>query len=474
VGSREGWVLKVRTMQKTVSRILLPFVSLFLLMLPIRQAQAIVPLVMAATTISRIALTTPLGQQLLIAAPLGIGAAIYAMQITRGDGSNTRDDNIYFTTQPRPPSAVEAAAGWTKSTTGLQPSPPSSTSAVSGWQFSGIWASFGAYPSKEALADAKVAANYPGGSYVFTGGPFTSGSYVYYNVSFKSSTGATVATAQTWNNATTCPTGYTVSGSSCVLSNASIVQKPTDNICSIARSGNEYAVDTTDPDCANGQAPTLNPTTAGGGMAVIPSSNGNSVSVTYSPDGSVQIKSAVADPATNTTKTKIIGLRPPSDLTQPTELTGLFVDSVTEVLDNGIGTAAGASPITTTSDPAVAAQLAAIQDELSAKGSTAALPTVAGAAGVAAYYDNNVEAQNITDIMGGSTLPLLPVWLFPSFTAPSCQPIGWTWQGHTISFDLCPWVPTIKSIEAWILNLIAAAMLFQMVMNFRAMRVTGR
>ncbi|MEI7842764.1 MAG: hypothetical protein WCI39_07010 [Gallionellaceae bacterium] len=83
-------------------------------------AFAFLPLVMSAVRIAAVALETPQGKQ-LIAAPIGIGIAIVAAHMTRTDGTNTRDDDLYTTTAPRPPSATEAAAGFTSGSPSVTP-----------------------------------------------------------------------------------------------------------------------------------------------------------------------------------------------------------------------------------------------------------------------------------------------------------------------------------------------------------------
>lgn len=53
----------------------------------------------------------------------------------------------------------------------------------------------------------------------------------------------------TCSQAATCPAGYSNSGGSCVLADATKVQKPGDNYCGIKRVGNTFAADANDPDC---------------------------------------------------------------------------------------------------------------------------------------------------------------------------------------------------------------------------------
>jgi hypothetical protein len=80
---------------------------------------------------------------------------------------------------------------------------------------------------------------------------------------------------------TTCPSGYTSNGTTCNLTNASAVIKPTDGHCNVVRSGNSFSYDPNDPDCTAAGAPVVSSGTvtqtsnsAGGGSVSENSSTG--------------------------------------------------------------------------------------------------------------------------------------------------------------------------------------------------------
>ncbi len=270
-----------------------------------------------------------------------------------------------------------------------------------------------------------------------------------------------------------CHVGYSLIGGSCVLSNASLIQYPSDDAPTVIAKadGTGFALDPRDPD--NASAPvslpayfqsqgvvngrdtrvTIEPQT-GGGLRVITEQqiiNADGTVSTYrqtvitASDGAVQSTSGANFPGGLSEQTsQSTALVPSTSVEFPTD----YNREVTQL---------------------------AIRDELQAVGESTALApgSEADAAVLRQHYNGRVDAAFIADTMTGSALPSLPGFLFPEFSAPVCHAIGWTFQGREVSFDICPHVPTIKSIAAWILNLLAAAICFQMIMNFRAMRLRG-
>jgi len=271
-----------------------------------------------------------------------------------------------------------------------------------------------------------------------------------------------------------CPVGYSLSGGSCVLSSPSLVQYPSDNAPTVIAKadGTGFALDLRDPD--NASAPvTIPPYFQSQGVK-----DGRDTRVTIEPQTGGGLKV--------TTEQQIVNADGTVSTYRQTVLTGAdgAVQSTT-----GANYPGGLSQQTPQSTPLVpttngefptdynreATQLA-IRDELQAVGESDALApgSDAAAADLRNYYDNRLAAAQIDDVIAGVGLPSAPSFLlFPTLTVPACHAIGWTFQGREVSFDICPHVPTIKSIFGWVLNLIAAAMMFQMLMNFRAMRVRG-
>jgi len=72
-----------------------------------------------------------------------------------------------------------------------------------------------------------------------------------------------------------CPSGYSWNGSLCTLTNANVVQKPSDGKCTIKRDGNAFSGDPRDPDCS------VNP-----GVSI----SGSTVTISPKPTGSENVR----------------------------------------------------------------------------------------------------------------------------------------------------------------------------------------
>ena len=290
---------------------------------------------------------------------------------------------------------------------------------------------------------------------------------------------------------TTCPSGYLVSGSSCFLNSAR--QAVPDKACDFQRSGSALAM-ISDPDCAaSGQAlPALcdGVTFICTGYGLSPSGQPRTWTATPRVDGGTTLTTAQ--------QTIVSGQTQVQTTTLGISSAGA-VDSVSGQVHAGYipasTTGAATTPATTTATPATspgvfptdyarqgesvtaAAPLAKestlldLKTELSATGEANTVSTAAVTSAAALQLQMASEPQSVTDRASGLGLPALPGFLLPVFNSGACVPIGWTFQGRSVSFDLCPYVSTIKSISAWVLNLIGAALAFSMLMNFRAMRL---
>lgn len=88
----------------------------------------------------------------------------------------------------------------------------------------------------------------------------------------------------------TCPTGYSVSGSSCVLTNEAVVMKPSNGHCGVIRVGNTITNDSRDPDCSgSGSAASALSESAAGGVATA-AAGGKTLMVEVDPtSGNVRI-----------------------------------------------------------------------------------------------------------------------------------------------------------------------------------------
>lgn len=405
-------------------------------------AFAFLPLVMAAARITAIALETNAGQQLLVAAPIGIGIAFTAMHITRSDGTNSRNDDLYTTSAPRPPSATESAAGFTSGSPSLTPAPTAGAPSTLYLSGSGIKYSSAA----AACQDPTTLANMSG--WAFSSVPVGGGTCVWYYAPTNIYT-----TAYSVTPVYDCSAGYSVSGSSCVLSNAAAVPRPVDNICPIVRTGNSYANDPADPDCANGQAPSVI-TDATGTTTSINDPSGLSFSFHVNGDGSASITTTTPDTATNTTKKRVLILASPASASQPPVVTGV---SDTTLSGTGTGASATSIPVTQTVATADPAQTAALQDIAAKEAATAADRTAA---------ETKAAALGLPAAPWDITKILMPKQSDYTFAAPSssalpsksaCVSFNFPLAGHSVAVDPCSFINVMVPIVDWALVMMGIA-----------------
>jgi len=404
---------------------------------------------MAAARITSVALETTAGQQLLIAAPIGIGIALTAMHITRSDGANTRNDDFFTTNAPRQPSVTEAAAGFTAGSPSLVPASTAGAPVL-------LWRT--SYNGPFATANEACAAfNSLTTTYVQNG-------YLYPAAGLNGQLclGTTLSTGATFQSigiyqVESCPTGYSITGSApnkiCSLTSASAVSRPVDNVCPIVRSGNSYASDSTDPDCLNGQGATITSCGAGCTESKFSDSSGLKFSLRQNADGTSTITNEVTDSATNTTKRRTITAAAPVNASSPPLVTGVLDESI-----SGTGTALGSSTVSpsTVTDPAataalqdIAAKEAAIQlDRTNAETKAAAVPSSLAAA---PWDISRLGLPSQSQF--AYSAPSVPL---PSKTG-ACVPLEMPLLGSVASVDTCAFVTTFTPIFNWLIVMMGVA-----------------
>jgi len=133
-----------------------------------------------------------------------------------------------------------------------------------------------------------------------------------------------------------CPQGYSSSGGQCVATPGA-VPKPSDGHCEIIRTGNTFAADTNDPDCA------VNPgvTVASGTVTAKPSDllPTKFESVTNSGTGATVVTVTTINTGNNTTTVSTFNLSAPDGTTGVVKVTGISTSTY-----QGVGDAVSGTP----------------------------------------------------------------------------------------------------------------------------------
>lgn len=232
------------------------------------------------------------------------------------------DSNIPLVT---PPDWIPPALGTS------EPLPPDSAAAisVSSLTFSGFAVSVATLaelvPALQALDDAK---GFPSIAYIYE--LIYSSSYGSYIVNItKISTGSPIVRKVTF----LCPSGYLVDTSGvCKISNASVVNKPSDGTCEISKLNGIFVPSPKDPDCSTSII-------LGKGTSVLNVQNGtSSVSLTSEISGGTSVSAYNYDSVSNKTKVVTTGF----------DSNGSLTDQIQEyfngqVLTGGTGGTTGAT-----------------------------------------------------------------------------------------------------------------------------------
>ena len=169
---------------------------------------------------------------------------------------------------------------------------------------------------------------------------------------------------------TDCPSGYTSSNGTCVLSNAASVNKPVDNRCGLKFSGGTMSFDSRDPDCSGTPPPGVTLSSDQKTLTALGTNGTTKVQIQVNPNGSVTVTTAT--PQTNgTTKITQTTVSDPAAASNPGRVTqygestvvGQGPDAV-NANPTPVGTSLG-NPITFPDDYAREATAQSIRDKLS-------------------------------------------------------------------------------------------------------------
>jgi len=252
------------------------------------------------------------------------------------------------------------------------------------------------------------------------------------------------------NMGVTCPAGYTVSGTDCNLTNASLVIKPTEGKCNVLRTGNTFSGDPNDPDCSvgtsGGAAAATGLNVSGGTVSASGGGVTGSVSVNGA-TGTGQITQTTNNNSTNTTTINTTNISAPPGGTGVPTVTGKLTTEI-----EGVGDLAGEE---------VNPQELKIDES--------GTPTDGTLAGAVAAWDAEkaagLAALNALGTSGKRTD--LGMTFGISWPNVSCTDPSVTFAGHTLTADMCSKQADVNAFMGWLVWVFGAFYLFSMVKEVR-------
>lgn len=255
-----------------------------------------------------------------------------------------------------------------------------------------------------------------------------------------------------------CSPGYANQSGSCVLSDPSLVMKPSDSRCTIKRTGNSFDVDPRDPDCASGKIPAT--TAISSNVITMTKADGSTKAVTINADGSSTITESRPNNSTNTTETNTTTLSAP-DASGAVKVTGQGSG-----VAPGTGTQVGSSapPVNVNFDKSglatestaagIKSSVDAIKDGLDPGSADSSLSTQKSAFdsamdGLTSMFASE-PSRSLTglddDFSLGGYLP----------AQCGCTPLTMTFHGHTASYDWCAPMAVFKDVLSWMFGMLTA------------------
>lgn len=356
------------------NRFLIFFVA-FSFLFSTSRAYALVPLIPGV-----VPLLTYMGATAQLATAIDysivLHGAILAIALDQSKGAATNSTSNQLTVKLNPKDPLPTPAGWNAPASGsIFPTPPSTTAGIYGPPYMTVKGSFS--------TQSAACAAFDDATHKYTSGGYLNTTQMTCVMTY-TPTGATTTPSGTINLTLGCPSGYTLSGSTCNLTTSANVKKPADNNCQITRSGNAYSVDPQDPDCASGQPAMLGSTIAANSITMT-RNDGSTASVTLNADGTATAKETYPDLANNKTKSLNTSYSAPDSGTGAVTLQGISTSSVDGVGNLATSGTGGTGPTGPTGD----GQL--VVDKLNAQDAAAEAAAAAGTASNLPQHPANVS-----------------------------------------------------------------------------------
>ena len=265
-----------------------------------------------------------------------------------------------------------------------------------------------------------------------------------------------------------CPTGYTISGSSCILQTASAVIKPVQNIQEIKRVGNTFVQD-----------PQANPADIAPTSAVNVTSNtvtvngadGSKSVTTINADGSTTVTNTAPLTGTSNSSQTVANFSPP-DANGNVALTGKTSNTVA-----GQGTAVG-GVVAATSPPLDLTGLnqestqanikGNIQDIKDLMNNTAGHDTSLNDKKTDFDTASSAHDQKIIDIGNNGLDAHGTSWTwFPSIPSGTCSPYSFSLGGSSHTLDYCNGIEKARDVIGYIFYILTAYALFNILTGRR-------
>lgn len=389
----------------------------------------------------------------MTAASVVIGGALSWLALGSVPGATQVTVPLMVQIDPKAP--VATPTGWTAPTSGnVQPTPPSSTSP------SPLYCNAHVSCPTPALGSGGWRLTQDAACQVYVAGSHWDSSTTLCTTS----TGSTFGQNAT---ALVCPTGYSNSGQSCALSDASVVSKPADGRCFIVRTGNTYGADPNDPDCASGFPAQLALTTncvtwggAGGDDA------GGSICIDANTSEST-ITNNKANANATTTQTVIKGSAPVSGAAPGA---GVTVKGIGEGTTAGVGTSGGGAGVAQVkidfptdynkelTQALIKDSVSSLNGKLDPTGVSTDLATVKSD-----YATKETAHKDLLSGIGSSGLVDHGVtWAWsPIIPASSCYEPVMAFLGHSVTFAWCDKLAILKELLAWVFFVLTGFGIFE-------------
>jgi hypothetical protein len=368
---------------------------------------------------------------------------------------------------------LNTPSGWS----GPSSPPSTSTPTVTYTCVSGAYSGTGSSPSAAcgALLTTTNPLNAPGASDTLAG---CSGAVCNFDRTYHPSN-ATGSYSITTSSASTCVPGYTLSGSVCNLSDASLVPKPSDGKIGVTRTSNTFSGDSQDAD----NVANVPPVSISGSTVTMALDTSRTLTVTIDGAGKTSVALSTAGGSNTQVQTTNIG----------TPGSGAKVEGTVTQTFTGTGTATSSTPNSKTDtscasgDCATESTLKGIKDKLTsgvaqdekestwsaersslsaAQSSTQSAIDALMAKGTVASASGN--GADLNTALGNLNLPSTApsqssfwgAW-FPAPAACVSTALGGSGRFTGLSMDLCPVVNGLRPILEWGLWLLTALVIYQ-------------